>query len=64
MYFDCYLDIASLKKRYNFPEFVKYHSNDDEKSGLEEGFFCELCKDAVMGLNSKFRKDENKITVK
>lgn len=59
VYFDCYLDIKSLQERYKFPEFIRHHYNDDERSGLEEGFYCELCRDAVIGLNSKYRDDDD-----
>ncbi|MBN2535729.1 MAG: hypothetical protein JXB88_22815 [Spirochaetales bacterium] len=60
VYFDCYLDIESLRKRFHLPGFIKHHINNDTKSGLEEGFECELCKDAIMGLNRRFRKDDGK----
>lgn len=60
VYFDCYLNIVKLQKRFDFPDFVKHHKNDDVKSGTEEGFVCELCKDAVMGLNIKFKKNDDK----
>jgi len=29
---------------------VVVHENTDERSGLEKGFVCEECHDAVMGL--------------
>jgi len=64
VYYDCYLDIESLRKRFNFPDFIKHHINNDMKSGLEEGFDCSLCNDAIMGLNRNFKKDDGKITVK
>ena len=64
VYFDCYLDIENLKIKYKFPDFIKHHVNNDCKSGLEEGFYCELCKDAIMGLNRQFSKKDNIITVK
>lgn len=59
-YFDCYLDIEKLRQRFHLPDFIKHHTNDDMKSGLEEGFVCELCNDAIMGLNWKFKKDDGK----
>jgi hypothetical protein len=64
VYYDCYFDIEQLRKRFNFPYFIKYHSNDDVKSGLEEGFVCELCNDTIMGLHSKFKSNDNKIMIK
>ena len=63
VYFDCYLDIKKLRKRFNLPGFIRHHVNDDERSGAEEGFVCEKCKDAVMGLNRNFRLADNKITI-
>jgi hypothetical protein len=64
VYYDCYFDIEQLRKRFNFPGFIKHHFNNDNKSGLEEGFVCELCNDAIMGLNSKFKINDNKIVIK
>lgn len=49
VYFDCVLMVDEIKKRYNFPDFVSVHVNDDNKSGMEKGFYCELCMDGVMG---------------
>lgn len=64
VYFDCYLNIESLRIKFNFPGFIKHHENNDNKSGLEEGFYCELCKDAIMGLNRQFDKRDNIITIR
>ena len=60
VYFDCYLDTDSLRKRFHLPDFIHYHINNDIKSGTEEGFFCSLCNDGIMGLNRRFRKDNEK----
>ena len=49
VYYDCILNLEEIRKRYNFPSFVTIHTNDDNKSGLEAGFYCEICKDGVMG---------------
>lgn len=51
VYHDCQLDLANVRSRYHFPSFVVDHINDDNKSGLEMGFFCEECKNAVIGLH-------------
>ncbi len=51
VYYDCVLDLGKLAKRFNFPECVEVHINNDDKSGLEAGFFCTQCKDAVMGVH-------------
>lgn len=51
VYYDCVILVDEVKKRYNFPEFIKIHVNNDSKSGMEAGFYCEQCKDGVMGLH-------------
>ncbi len=50
VYFDAVLDTTSLATRLNLPPCVKVHENLDDRSGLERGFVCEDCKDAIMGL--------------
>ena len=60
IYFDCYFNVDSLRERLKLPDFIRHHVNNDSKSGLEEGFECELCEDAIMGLNNKYRKDDGK----
>jgi hypothetical protein len=62
-YFDCYLDTDKLRKRFNLPDFITCHVNNDPKSGLEEGFVCEKCKDAIMGLNRNFPHTDKKRTI-
>jgi hypothetical protein len=54
VYYDCVLSLEKIKARYDFPDFVKIHVNDDNKSGMEAGFYCDVCKDGVMGLHSHF----------
>jgi hypothetical protein len=54
VYYDCVLNLEKLKERFAFPDFVTTHINNDERSGLEAGFCCDLCKDAVMGIHPKF----------
>ncbi len=56
VYYDCLLDLEAVRKRYNFPSFVIIHINDDNKSGMEAGFYCELCTDGVMGHHPHFGK--------
>jgi len=52
VYFECYLDKKSIIKKYNFPDFVKYHEHLGTHDGREAGFFCQQCKDGVMGVHS------------
>ncbi len=49
VYYDCLLDTNAIRKRLKLPECVSVHVNDDPRSGLEAGFVCDLCHDAVMG---------------
>lgn len=53
VYYDCVLDLDQIKNRYNFPEFIVTHVNDDVKSGMEAGLFCDQCKDAIIGIHPK-----------
>jgi hypothetical protein len=52
VYFDVVLNTESLSKRLNLPSCVSIHENLDPKSGTERGFYCEICKDGIMGLIS------------
>ena len=61
VYYDCILDLDKLKQRFNFPDFVKVHINDDNKSGMEAGFYCELCKDGVIRIHSHFGQGKTHI---
>ena len=54
VYYDCVLNIDKLRVRYNFPQFVSIHINDDQRSGTEAGFVCDQCHDAIMGHNPRF----------
>ncbi|MEM9345344.1 MAG: hypothetical protein AAGB26_01880 [Planctomycetota bacterium] len=49
VYFRCVLDLASLRKRFDLPDFVKDHSHFGTHDGQESGFVCTCCNDAVMG---------------
>lgn len=51
VYYDCVLNLEKLQKRFAFPDCVTIHINNDERSGLEAGFYCEECQDAVMGVH-------------
>lgn len=56
VYYDCVLDIEKIRERYKFPAFIESHINDDIKSGMEAGFECDLCKDAIIGIHPQFGK--------
>jgi hypothetical protein len=51
VYYDCVLGIDKLRRKFNFPDSVKIQINDDNKLGMEAGFYCELCKDGIMGIH-------------
>jgi hypothetical protein len=46
------LDTDALSRRFGLPACVVVHENKDPHSGLEKGFVCEQCHDAVIGLVS------------
>lgn len=50
VYFDRVLDVPALQARFSFGDVVQVHENLDPKSGLERGFVCSACHDAIMGL--------------
>ena len=58
VYYDCVLDLDKIKQRYNFSDFVTIHINDDQRSGMEAGFYCELCKDGVIGVHPHFGQEK------
>ena len=49
VYFDCYLDLASLRKRLALDPCVVDHTNDDPRSGCERGLVCNIHWDAIVG---------------
>jgi hypothetical protein len=61
VYYDCVLNLDKISSRYQFPDFVKIHINDDVKSGMEAGFYCEQCQDGVMGIHPHFGKNKKVI---
>ncbi len=58
IYFDCILDFEKIKKRFNLPNFINFHSNDDVRSGLEQGLVCDKCKDAIIGIHSSSKENK------
>lgn len=47
VYFDVVLDTGAIAA--HLPECVRVHENTDPRSGLERGFVCGHCLDAIMG---------------
>lgn len=54
VYFDGVLNLEKLRERLQLPAHVVDYRNDDQRSGAEMGFVCELCKDAIMGVHPEF----------
>jgi hypothetical protein len=54
VYFDCLLNVDTLRERFQLPEFIVHHTNDDPRSGTEAGFVCEQCHDGIIGHHPKF----------
>lgn len=63
VYFDCYLNCKSIISRLKLPEFITHTTNDDPRSGLEEGLVCNNCKDAIMGYHRALDKGKAVTTV-
>jgi len=51
VYFDCYLDRDSLRKRITFDRCVLNHDHLGTHDGQEAGFVCDIHKDAIMGVH-------------
>lgn len=60
VYFDCYLDVESIRARLNLPNCVEAHSNDDPRSGVERGLVCSMHLDGIIGLH---QPAANKVSV-
>jgi hypothetical protein len=58
VYFDCLLDVVAISESFDLAPCVVEHRNDDPRSGLESGFVCQECRDAIMGIHPEARKDE------
>ncbi len=49
VYFDCHLDLASIRQRLNLAACVIDHENTDSHSGTERGLVCQEHHDAIVG---------------
>ena len=61
VYYDCIIDIEKIKKKFPFNNCIKIHEFNDIKTANELGFFCDDCKDGIMGFNPNNKQTENKI---
>jgi hypothetical protein len=51
VYFDCYFDRKSIRKRMALAECVHDHEHRGTHDGQEAGFVCAQCHDAIIGLH-------------
>ena len=49
VYFDCFIDTASVSKNFALPACVREHAHRGTHDGQERGFECTLCHDGIMG---------------
>ena len=54
VYFDCYLDRPAIRARLPFAPCVVDHEHLGTHDGQEAGFVCAECRDAVMGVHSRY----------
>ncbi|MBM4037140.1 MAG: hypothetical protein FJ290_01385 [Planctomycetes bacterium] len=57
VYYDCVLDRESIRKRLKLADCVKDSEYLGTHMGEEYGFYCELCKDGVMGAHPARPRD-------
>lgn len=62
IYFDCYLDEKSLRRKFKLGKEVVYYEYDGRAAGQEAGFMCSICKCCIAGNHKLY--SENKIIVK
>lgn len=51
VYFACYLDREAIRGRMQLAECVKDHEHRGTHDGMEAGFVCTQCHDAIMGVH-------------
>jgi hypothetical protein len=49
VYFDCFIDMASVRSKFALAECVQDHVHRGTHDGQERGFYCSKCHDGVMG---------------
>ena len=49
IYFDCFIDTESVRKRFKLAECVQEHIHRGTHDGQERGFVCAQCHDGIMG---------------
>ena len=56
VYFDCYIDRKSIRKRMTLADCVLDHEHLGTHDGQESGFVCTQCHDGIMGVHKQYRK--------
>jgi len=49
VYFDCYLDKAAIRKKFELAECVVDYDHLGTLDGQEAGFYCQIHHDGIMG---------------
>ena len=49
VYFDCFIDTAAVRAKFNLAGCVQEHAHRGTHDGRERGFECSTCKDGIMG---------------
>ena len=60
VYYDCIMNIKKLKEKFIFDNCITIHEYFDIKSANELGFFCNKCKDGIMGFIPNNELSKNK----
>ena len=61
VYFDCWLDLESVRKRMAFDACVIDHVHRGTHEGSETGFVCRIHHDGVMGVHADHAADRPRI---
>ena len=49
VYFDCFIDLESVRSRFTLADCVHDHVHRGTHDGQERGFVCSQCHDGIMG---------------
>ncbi|MBZ5520698.1 MAG: hypothetical protein LAP21_00430 [Acidobacteriia bacterium] len=49
VYFDCYIDIEAVRKKFTLADCVHDHIHRGTHDGRERGLECTICHDGIMG---------------
>ena len=60
VYYDCIMEIEKLQKNFAFDNCISIHECNDIKIANELGFYCNKCKDSIIGLNPNNKITKNK----